>query len=423
MPDVLLFVVESGKSSMQQFLAFAVASVVLFTAGLIAGQGVNPNDETVLAPVAAANVASDEASTNDFTESVETDASEEAVEKPMPSPVMNASHQRQEEVTDRYFFPSADGTADADQASDTGSKQSNESAPVTAATDPEARRQLESLIRRMFPDANPETVSVWAEAYDGMDLGEVEFILEQKRAMSGSLDSEIATAMLGTPLGTASAEALLSPQNLSPIVEAQNAIRMNLQCAWSSGYRRTVVIPEAVNNQSHAGIVSSTSRQITMFRSFEAGRLQPSPVPTHLAIGSKNGALMFCLEGNTYTRRGDFQRLDDGRLGLVTSTGSYALKDSMPIPESITSVEITPMGEILYDANGQPTSAGHVGIVELPELNRLQTVDGVFFTSETPKESPVTALEAGLTTNVLELSNVNRPDETQLLELMNSELP
>lgn len=132
---------------------------------------------------------------------------------------------------------------------------------------------------------------------------------------------------------------------------------------------------------------------------------------------------MFCLDGSMYTRRGDFQRLADGRLGLVTSTGHHALKDSTPIPESIRRFEITPMGEILYDANGQPTSAGRVGIVELSELDRLQTVDGVFFTSETPKESPVTALEAGLTTNVLELSNVNRPDDTQLLELMNSELP
>ena len=124
-----------------------------------------------------------------------------------------------------------------------------------------------------------------------------------------------------------------------------------------------------------------------------------------------------------FTRRGDFQRLADGRLGLVTSTGNYALRDSTPIPESITSIEITPMGEIYYDANGQPTSAGHVGIVELSDLNRLQTVDGVFFTSETLKESAVTASEVELVTYVLELSNVNRSDDAQLLELLNTELP
>jgi hypothetical protein len=275
----------------------------------------------------------------------------------------------------------------------------------------------------MFPDAKPDTISVWAEAYDGMDLGEVEFILEQKRAMSGTLDSEIATAMLGTPLGTTSANALLSPDTMSPIVEAQNAIRMNLQGAWSSGYRRTVVIPEAVNTHDPAGLVSATPRQVTMFRSFETGRLQPSPVPTHVAIGSKNGALMFCLEGNLFTRRGDFQRLADGRLGLVTSSGSYALKDSTPIPESTTTIEVTPMGEIFYDADGQPTSAGHVGIVELSKLNRLQTVDGVFFNSETPAGSPATGLEADLSIHQLEMSNVNRSDDTQLLELLNTELP
>jgi hypothetical protein len=419
---------------MQQFIAFAVASAALFSAGLIAGQGVSPNDETALASVTATSAAAQDPAPNDAApkDSIGTSIAgvpEEMVEKPMPSPIMNASHQRQEEVTDRCFFSSVDAAVDTAKPVDvaktqeTVPRQNAESLPAIEAADPEARRQLESLIRRMFPDAKPDTISVWAEAYDGMDLGEVEFILEQKRAMSGSLDSEIATAMLGTPLGTSSAEALLSPNTMSPITAAQHAVRMNLQSAWSSGYRRTVVIPEAVSNQSLAGIVSSTPRQVTMFRSFETGRLQPSPIPTHVAIGSKNGALMFCLDGNMFTRRGDFQRLEDGRLGLVTSTGSYALKDSTPIPESTTRIEITPMGEIFYDADGQSNSAGHVGIVELSELNRLQTVDGVFFTSETPMESPATGLEAELTTRHLEMSNVNRSDDSQLLELLNTELP
>jgi hypothetical protein len=408
---------------MQQFLAFAIASAVLFTAGLIAGQGVNPSDESLPSSGVTPNEISEETASKNSVNSLTADAFDETTEKPMPSLIMNASHQRQEEITDRYFFSSADAAADAFKAHETALNPDTESAPPTVAADPEARKQLESLIRRMFPDAKPDTISVWAEAYDGMDLGEVEFILEQKRAMSGTLDSEIATAMLGTPLGTTSANALLSPDTMSPIVEAQNAIRMNLQGAWSSGYRRTVVIPEAVNTHDPAGLVSATPRQVTMFRSFETGRLQPSPVPTHVAIGSKNGALMFCLEGNLFTRRGDFQRLADGRLGLVTSSGSYALKDSTPIPESTTTIEVTPMGEIFYDADGQPTSAGHVGIVELSKLNRLQTVDGVFFNSETPAGSPATGLEADLSIHQLEMSNVNRSDDTQLLELLNTELP
>jgi hypothetical protein len=414
---------------MQQFIAFAVASAVLFTAGLIAGQGVSPIDETALAPVTATIAAAQDPAPKESIDSAVASVPEETIEKPMPSPIMNASHQRQEEVTDRYFFSSVDAAVDttnpvvAAKTQETVPQQDVESSPSTGAANPEARRQLELLIRRMFPDAKPDTISVWAEAYDGMDPGEVEFILEQKRAMSGSLDSEIATAMLGTPLGIPSAEVLLSPDTMSPITAAQNAVRMNLQSAWSSGYRRMVVIPEAVNNQNLAGIVSSTPRQVTMFRSFETGRLQPSPIPTHVAIGSKNGALMFCLDGNKFTRRGDFQRLEDGRLGLVTSTGNYALKDSTPIPESTTRIEITPLGEIFYDADGQSNSAGHVGIVELSELNRLQTVDGVFFTSETPVESPATGLDAELTTHHLEMSNVNRLDDSQLLELLNTELP
>ena len=348
---------------------------------------------------------------------------DEPLAKPMPSPIMNASHQQQEEVTDQYFFSSVDGTAPSTSSSPSSIEKTTETstAQVTVAN-PEARRQLESLILRMFPDAAAVTVAAWADAYAEMDLGEVEFILEQKRSLSGSLDSEIATAMLGTPLVATTAESLLSPHAISPIVEAQNAVRCNLQSAWSCGYRRTVVIPEAVSNQSIPGSIALAPRQVTMFRSFETGELQPSPVPTHVAIASKNGALMFCLDGNLFTRRGNFQRLADGRLGLVTSSGSYALKDSTPIPESVTSLKITTSGEIMYDAEGQPVSAGHVGIVELSELNRPQTVDGVFFTGETLNASSVTAANAELMTYQLEMSNVNRTDDTQLLELLNTEL-
>ena len=410
---------------MQQFVAFAVASAVLFTAGLIAGQGVDRSDETVSPPVTVSSpTTATDVTPDDSAVITEQETPDEPLAKPMPSPIMNASHQQQEEVTDHYFFSSVDGTANSTSSSQSSTDQTTETstAQITVAN-PEARRQLESLILRMFPDAAAETVAAWADAYSDMDLGEVEFILEQKRSLSGSLDSEIATAMLGTPLGATTAETLLSPQAMSPIVEAQNAVRSNLQSAWSSGYRRTVVIPEAVSNHSIPGSIALMPRQVTMFRSFETGQLQPSPVPTHVAIASKNGALMFCLDGNLFTRRGDFQRLADGRLGLVTSSGSYALKDSTPIPESVTSIEITTSGEIMYDAEGQPVSAGYVGIVELSELNRLQTVDGVFFTSETLNASSVPAANAELTTYQLEMSNVNRTDDTQLLELLNTELP
>ena len=400
---------------MQQFLAFAVASAVLFTAGLIAGQGVNGSDEAVSSPttLSALTTVADVAP-EDSAAITEQETPDEPLAKPMPSPIMNASHQQQEEVTDHYFFSSVDGTTNSTSSSQSSTDQTTETSTTRiTVVNPDARRQLESLILRMFPDAASETVAAWADAYADMDLGEVEFILEQKRSLSGSLDSEIATAMLGTPLGATTAETLLSPQAMSPIVEAQNAVRSNLQSAWSSGYRRTVVIPEAVSNHSIPGSIALTPRQVTM----------PSPVPTHVAIGSKNGAMMFCLDGNLFTRRGDFQRLANGRLGLVTSSGSYALKDSTPIPESVTSIEITTSGEIMYDAEGQPVSAGYVGIVELSELNRLQTVDGVFFTDKALHASSVPRANAALTTYHLEMSNVNRTDDTQLLELLNTELP
>ncbi|MFO1003305.1 MAG: hypothetical protein U0936_23470 [Planctomycetaceae bacterium] len=183
---------------MQQFVAFAIASAVLFTAGLIAGQGVNQSDDTVVASVTVEDVATADAAPEDFAGNAPADASDEVVEKPMPSPIMNASHQRQEEVTDRYFS-SVDAAAEADKASEIALKQDAESSPVTAAADP-ARRQLSCSFDECFPMRNLKRFLFGPKPTKEWISWEVEFILEQKRAMSGSLDSEIATAMLGTPI-------------------------------------------------------------------------------------------------------------------------------------------------------------------------------------------------------------------------------
>ena len=99
---------------MQQFLAFAVASAVLFTAGLIAGQGVNGSDEAVSSPttLSALTTVADVAP-EDSAAITEQETPDEPLAKPMPSPIMNASHQQQEEVTDHYFFSSVDGTTNS----------------------------------------------------------------------------------------------------------------------------------------------------------------------------------------------------------------------------------------------------------------------------------------------------------------------
>ena len=112
---------------MQQFVAFAVASAVLFTAGLIAGQGVNRSDEAVSSPVTVSSPTTvTDVAPDDSVAITEHETPDEPLAKPMPSPIMNASHQQQEEVTDQYFFSSVDGTAPSTSSSPSSIEKTTE---------------------------------------------------------------------------------------------------------------------------------------------------------------------------------------------------------------------------------------------------------------------------------------------------------
>jgi flagellar basal body rod protein FlgG len=156
-----------------------------------------------------------------------------------------------------------------------------------------------------------------------------------------------------------------------------------------------------------------------MFRSFDAGRTVTSPMPLHLAIVGTETSCMFCLEGDRYTRRGDFRLLADRRLGIVTPSGEFAAKNSPVIPDNVTRLRIHSNGQITFnEASGVVAEAGRIELVRFDSMEHLTTDDGVFFSCNSggvPQVVPPT--ESVLLVGQLELSNVNQSDEQELLKI------
>ena len=136
-----------------------------------------------------------------------------------------------------------------------------------------------------------------------------------------------------------------------------------------------------------------------------------------MAIASADEHYFFGLNENQVTRRGDFALLPDRRLGLLTSEGTFSLKNSAPLPVDAVGLRITSAGEILYDdASGNSLSAGSIELACVKRLDDLSTLDGVVFQCPAgSKWETVTAQVANLVENRLELSNVDYKEEILVL--------
>jgi hypothetical protein len=281
------------------------------------------------------------------------------------------------------------------------------------------------LIRSIFPDADDTTVSVWAETFAGMSATEIRDILEQKRTFSGSLDS------IFTPGLRTAAEVLPSPAPPAPVQQqpAISAARdderrtsaLNLRNAWTVGYRRRLILPAV--QPTAPGSEPATPLD---FIDFSSGRCLKSPYPLHAAIVG-HPLQMFLLEGNLITRRGDFTRLGDGRIGLRTAAGDKALAGSLPsvnpLPETVQ-LRILEHGELqCLSEDGSWIGCGRADIVEVLRPEQLKTADGVLFETDQP-DSVWRLLPGGasyLQSRCLEISNVDPSEE--LLRLQALERP
>ena len=289
--------------------------------------------------------------------------------------------------------------------------------PDIAVSDAE-RAAIRKLILQHFPNTDLDLAEIWVETYAGMDLDEINFVLEQKKQTSSELGAGL--SILPAPSQSTAMGRSTAKQESS--LEGDVAcVTTNLRSAYSLGYRRMVVLPEAVDTS--ASFTDHERRNIpsTRFRSFESGPLIQSPIATHVAL-SNESSVMFCLEGNRVTRRGDFQILADRRLGIITSSGEFAADGSTPLPEVVKDIQILQNGTVRFsNAAGETLEAGRIAVCSISNLADLQTSDGVLFLASDAgqimvMEDPVSVLRR----NSLEQSNVNRMDENSLLDHLKS---
>ncbi len=158
------------------------------------------------------------------------------------------------------------------------------------------------------------------------------------------------------------------------------------------------------------GVFNASTRvflnpDITVTTDFSEGKLINTSNPLDLAI---KGRGFFVLEGNRYTRRGDFQLDSEGY--LVNYKGLKVLgANSKPIR--------VPSGKIIISRDGQITvdgrTVGRLKLVEFPDENKLIKVgDSLYVTSlqQQPVESDSEVLQGAL-----EGSNINVIKEMVLM--------
>lgn len=348
---------------------------------------------------------------------------------PVDNPSTNAVPSEFESATAPFSTVSSQRSTRVDGTPTSGNSNGTKAAPENlnesqGTSGSSGRQKIRQLIQRIFPDADEETANVWADVYSSMDPSEVEFILEQKRMLSGTLSIR-GSHGLDASLWQPTVPTVASSKAATPLAVAVDAVRSNLRGRWSIGFRRTVVLPEIISQNEKQPVSSYEQMRSTMFLCFDAGRMISSPVATHVSLPADDGSLMFQLEGGRLTRRGDFALLPDRRLGLITQVENYALKKLPQIPEEAGEIRITKTGEILFkDAAGESKSLGTLSVVKVNDLAKLTTADGVIFTFDAASDHlHVTPTTPELRTNTLEISNVTSEEEARLLEHLTSLLP
>lgn len=189
-------------------------------------------------------------------------------------------------------------------------------------------------------------------------------------------------------------------------VFAQNIANVN-----TSGYKRgTLSFKDHMVPSDSPGSIESKGRVMTEkskeIIDFTSGTQKRTGNPLDVAI---SGEGFFVLEGNRYTRNGNFHMDSEGN--LLDNNGIKVLGDGGNLTLSGSKIDITQSGEIFVD----DISVGTLGIVNFPDKSVLKKTDGGFFTTDETGEEASAVINQGF----LEESNVNVVRE--LVEMIRSE--
>lgn len=295
-------------------------------------------------------------------------------------------------------------------ATHTTTDSSADTAPTDSAV--AADPAIRDLILQMNPDVDPETASIWAESLSGLPLDEAAFLLEQRSLSVPTAGNSFLSSASRDVESIQSAASGFQPDGKGLSLDAAiEQVRSNLSNAWSPGHRRVVVLPEAVASGS-SGRTFRASRTVSL----SPGRMISSANPLHVALPAEDERLMFLLEDGQLTRRGDFAVLSDSRIGLRTASGELAIEGS-PVLDAPAGTDIMPNGDILSAG----TVIGRLAIVRVSSQAVVTITNGACLrASDTPER--VTS-DVVLHVGSLELSNVDVPEERQLLDMLTSLRP
>jgi len=266
---------------------------------------------------------------------------------------------------------------------------------------PERRAHVRSIIERIRPNADPDTMDIWIEQFASMPDGNIEFLVSQSALLNGN--SQL-PSILGGGSESANGDSTLNmPQSLAgPTIQpattslsaaAVDVVSRNLSNVMTVGYREELELTTA----SASPVVGL--KRLAVFH-HGTGPSVVTGSPLHLAIQT-SGAVFFHLADGRLTRNGMFSRLDDGSLGISEDDADVALEDS-PVVHSLTSFRIQPDGTVFEDGK----RVGVISIVAVPQPELLTTDDGVYFQTDADVKA---ATEVELQIGALELSNVDVP--------------
>lgn len=374
---------------MRRFIVFAAFSALVFVVGVFAGQQITEgtSKERGVQSISMLDECSFPRDSSSSTPELLTDNTSSRVEVFGAS----ASHQHSQTTVTTASLTSDATAIDGNSSSifEISHDASNAVTPSTGAS----QEQLLALIHQMIPNADAETAAIWAQSYSGMDIADVQFILEQKQRLATSSSSSAAQTEI--------------PSQTTPN-PLRSAVEQNLKAAMAIGYRRLIALPEDISASG-----DQHGQPVVAFRSFDRGQVVSTPIASHVSVGG-DSRQMFLLENQQVSRRGDFRRLADGTIGLVIAGKEYKLQNSPTQVAADATIDVSEAGEIFAVTNdGTSSSIGRLSLAAIDDLSKLTTDDGVIFRH--PSElKQVPESEIHVRPNSLELSNVNLDEELQL---------
>lgn len=298
------------------------------------------------------------------------------------------------------------------QFAESNSAASDSSILLASATQPSDAAdamQIRQAIVEEFPDIDQATLDGWVAGYAGTPLEVLQPLLQQKKLMPSIVPSRSFSELDGFS-GTAQTQSANNHSNAFC-----DLCKKNLDNTFTIGYRRQTQFARLVE------ITSAASDDLELLSNFDfnPGQLQTSNSVLHLAIDGNPNLFFQLTPGNILTRCGAFERLDDGRVGVLYKQEKLVLSGTSELPLEATNVAVSADGKITYnDVERELQSAGQITLVEVKDLSRLASQNGVYFTTadvitnEVADGTEISCITAG----ALELSNVDSDAEWKYLE-------